>query len=71
MTVWMHRRKGRIEGIIIRDDGDFVTIALTQDQKLKMFTESGEKERGDIIQVRKAFLTPMPPTITAEGTDDD
>lgn len=52
MTTWNHTRKGRIEGEVVRDDGEFVDLKLT--------TNHRHGARGETITVRKSFLTEVP-----------
>ena len=60
MTVWQHSRKGRIEGEVLWEHGEWVRIRLTgHDQKLYWFAEANRGRIdavGDEITVRRSFL---------------
>lgn len=65
MTTWNHRRKGRIDGEIIRtsDDGVWVDIRLNGDHQLKYIAPSNRghiDHDGEVITVRKSLLTELP-----------
>lgn len=59
VQTWRHSRKGLITGIVIKDDGEFVDIELTEDHKLRLASRFSDPnyERGEVISVRKSFLT--------------
>ena len=56
--IWIHQRKGIIEGKIIRDDGEWVDIRVTKD--INIFTlgkiHKSFYKKGEVITVRKSFL---------------
>lgn len=58
MTVWNHTRKGRIEGRVLSETEDFITIELTCDQRLRMLStdDDGHRRKGDRVTARRAFL---------------
>lgn len=59
MTRWIHSRKGEIEGEVVKDEGDFVSIQLTAEATLKWRSEDRRgsiNEVGEILTVRKSFL---------------
>lgn len=60
MSVWNHRRKGRIEGEIVWEHGDWVRIRLTGEHHLRYMSEANRgrvHEDGDQITVRRRLLT--------------
>ena len=53
---WKHRRKGIIEGELVREDQDTVTIKLTKPVRgLSMDWDVGAQ-----LMVNKRFLEPLP-----------
>ena len=57
---WIHSRKGRIVGRVVREDEDWLTIELDGDHLLTYVSEA-ERGRidheGDCIVFRKSLLT--------------
>lgn len=58
MSVWDHSRNGRIEGEIVQDNGTFVDIKLSADHR--------QGAKGEILTVRRYFLTEVPETKEAD-----
>lgn len=63
---WNHARKGRIEGELVRDLGDFVDIELSKQVRLgrpdpmrRLGFRALNAKPGTIIRVRKSLLTIM------------
>ncbi|WP_217997707.1 hypothetical protein, partial [Gordonia soli] len=68
--VWQHSRKGRIEGEIVWQKGEWIHIRLTGDHHLRFASEAnrGRVELdGSHITVRRSLLTPAP----APDTEDN
>jgi len=62
MSAWIHSRKGRIEGTIVREDETWMQIRLSSDHELRYGSESNRgriDEAGDVLTVRKRLLTPL------------
>ncbi|QDH93313.1 hypothetical protein QC999_gp37 [Microbacterium phage Cressida] len=61
-TTWVHSRKGRITGYIVRWSGPFVDIALSGDHVLRYMSTGADPNHydGETITVRAEFLTPTP-----------
>lgn len=57
IKTWRHSRKGLITGRIIRESGEWVDIELFGTHELTMLSGDGYREHGEVIQVRKDFLT--------------
>lgn len=47
--VWRHTRKGLIHGIVVKDEGEWLTIRLTKDHY--------NGDAGDLLAVRTSYLT--------------
>jgi hypothetical protein len=65
--IWNHARKGPIEGTIVKDEDEWLTIRLTTDHKLTLMspTRRGEvQEQGSLLTVRKSLLTVVNATTT-------
>jgi hypothetical protein len=62
IKTWRHSRKGLITGTIIKDSGDFVSIELAGEQTLRLLSRGSSPyfEDGEVISVRKEFLTEVP-----------
>lgn len=62
VQTWHHSRKGLITGTIIKDTGEFVDIELATDQTLQLVSRfvDSNLEQGEVISVRKSFLTEVP-----------
>jgi hypothetical protein len=58
VTVWIHQRKGRIEGTIVAQDSEWSDIELTESASLTMISRSADRDvkAGDIIRVRTDLL---------------
>lgn len=54
---FIHSRKGKFDGILVSDEGEWLTIELT-DGKTKMISEwNDEVIPGEQITVRKSFVS--------------
>lgn len=68
MGVWIHSRKGRIEGEVVREDDTWMTVKLTGDHELHYYSQA---YRGDVdvdgstITLRKSLMRPVDVTPNA------
>lgn len=62
VTTWHHSRKGFIHGRIVEDTGEFVKIELASEHVLHLKSELADpyRDKGEIISVRKSFLSEVP-----------
>ena len=58
-----HSRKGRLTGVVVRDDGEWVHLRLVGDHDPNRMYHSeayrvgGVADDGEVLTVRKSFLT--------------
>lgn len=65
---WVHARKGRITGLSVGGDEEWLDIELVEDHGLRYFSESNRGRvdgRGEIIRVQRSLLTEVG-TVTGE-----
>jgi hypothetical protein len=59
VKTWVHDRKGRITGTVLRQDDTWMWVQLAGDHTLRYGSESNRgriDENGDIICVRASFM---------------
>ncbi|MFV8169850.1 hypothetical protein [Mycolicibacterium peregrinum] len=57
---WKHSRKGRIVGVVVREDDTWMWVRLVGDQTLRYGSEANRgriDEDGDVMCLRKSFMT--------------
>lgn len=60
MTVWNHSRKGRIEGVVVREDDEWMWVRLTGEHRPRYASEAMRGLRhfdGDVMTLRKSLMT--------------
>lgn len=60
MGVWQHSRKGRIEGVVVREDDTWVDVRLTGDHELNYYSQCYRgclDVDGSVITLRKSLMT--------------
>lgn len=71
MTTWLHARKGRIVGEIVRADDTWTQIRLTGDHQLRYMSElhRGRVDAsGDILTVRTSLIREIGDTSDAAAS---
>lgn len=64
VRTWRHSRKGKITGVLVSDDGEWLTIRLTEDHSLNYVSDSSRRsvdEAGEVLTLRAAFMRETTP----------
>jgi hypothetical protein len=62
MTTWMHSRKGRIVGEVVRQDHTWMWVRLSGDHTLRYGSECNRgrvDEEGEILCLRRSMMTEL------------
>lgn len=69
---WDHSRKGLIVGELVREDDTWMWVKLACDHRIPYASEMYRgriDQEGEVLCLRKSFMTPVPPTIGEQARD--
>jgi hypothetical protein len=72
VTIWVHSRKGRIEGELVRQSGEWMHVRLTGHQQPHYYSEANRHLvhlDGEIITLRASFMTELAAADQQEARD--